>query len=188
MQEFKINSNPFQIYLPGKFLPHKNHIEFFQALAGLSNIPKISVVITEVPENIPNAVREIVAKHPEMELKLTGNLTDQELVKIYSGSDLVVITSLYESSSLPILEAVACGARVLASSIPPHLEMASNLPIAIYESENCLSLQKSLVEILDQVQSGAKAGATDNIEIYAWENIAKIYLETFRFLIDVPNL
>ncbi|HUR26161.1 MAG TPA: glycosyltransferase family 1 protein [Candidatus Thermoplasmatota archaeon] len=52
-----------------------------------------------------------------------GAVGDAELRDLYAGADLVVHPSEAEGFGLPPLEALACGARVLASDIPPHREI-----------------------------------------------------------------
>jgi Glycosyltransferase len=42
-------------------------------------------------------------------------LTDEELARIYSGSDVFLFTSRAESFGLPPLEAMACGAAVVST-------------------------------------------------------------------------
>ncbi|HEX2065297.1 MAG TPA: glycosyltransferase family 1 protein, partial [Candidatus Thermoplasmatota archaeon] len=52
-----------------------------------------------------------------------GALPDAGLRALFSHADVVVHPSMAEGFSLPPLEALACGARVLASDIPPHREV-----------------------------------------------------------------
>ena len=49
------------------------------------------------------------------QLVLTGYVTDAELGALYHACELFVFPSLYEGSGLPILEAMSCGAPVIAS-------------------------------------------------------------------------
>lgn len=62
---------------------------------------------------------------PPEELVLTGYITDAELVQLYAGCALFVFPSLHEGFGLPVLEAMACGAPVIAArstSIPEILD------------------------------------------------------------------
>jgi alpha-1,3-rhamnosyl/mannosyltransferase len=52
-----------------------------------------------------------------------GTLTDDDIRLLLSNADLVLHASEDEGFGLPPLEALACGARVLASDIPPHAEV-----------------------------------------------------------------
>ena len=48
-------------------------------------------------------------------LRVAGEVSDQELVRLYSGALAFVFPSLYEGFGLPVLEAMQCGACVIAS-------------------------------------------------------------------------
>lgn len=52
-----------------------------------------------------------------------GELDDAGLRDLFAHADVVVHPSMAEGFSLPPLEALACGARVIASDIPPHREV-----------------------------------------------------------------
>jgi glycosyltransferase involved in cell wall biosynthesis len=49
------------------------------------------------------------------ELLLTGYVDDRTLVTLYQAADLAMFPSLYEGYGLPVIEALACGAPVIAS-------------------------------------------------------------------------
>lgn len=62
---------------------------------------------------------------PLEELVFTGYITDAELVQLYARCKLFVFPSLHEGFGLPVLEAMACGAPVIAAgvtSIPEILD------------------------------------------------------------------
>lgn len=52
-----------------------------------------------------------------------ADVDDARLRRLLSGADVVVHPSEAEGFGLPPLEALACGARVIASDIPPHREI-----------------------------------------------------------------
>jgi glycosyltransferase involved in cell wall biosynthesis len=51
--------------------------------------------------------------------KRLHDLTDEQLDAVYRGAELVLVPSLVEGFGLPVLEAFARGAPVLASAIQP---------------------------------------------------------------------
>jgi glycosyltransferase involved in cell wall biosynthesis len=59
-------------------------------------------------------------------IEFTGYLNDEELCALYSTCRLFIYPSLYEGFGLPPLEAMACGAPVLASRIPSISEVVGS--------------------------------------------------------------
>jgi len=55
-----------------------------------------------------------------------GRVSDAELDALYHHASVVVSASIYEGFGLPVLEAMARGRVVVASSIPPHVELAGD--------------------------------------------------------------
>lgn len=62
----------------------------------------------------------------ESGLRRLGEVSDEELAEWYSGAAAVVYPSLYEGFGLPVLEAMQCGALVIASRIPAVEEVAGD--------------------------------------------------------------
>jgi glycosyltransferase involved in cell wall biosynthesis len=58
-------------------------------------------------------------------LLLTGQVSDAVLVHLYQHAELVVYPSLYEGYGLPVAEAMACGAPVLASNNSSLVELVA---------------------------------------------------------------
>jgi len=63
---------------------------------------------------------------PEPGLRLLGLTPEEELPRLYSGAFACLYPSYYEGFGLPVLEAMQCGAAVLASRDPAIMEVASD--------------------------------------------------------------
>jgi len=59
----------------------------------------------------------------EGRVKFLGYVGSRDLPALYSGAAVCAFPSLFEGFDLPILEALACGCKVVASDIPPHREI-----------------------------------------------------------------
>ena len=64
-----------------------------------------------------------------------GFVDDEELVSLYSGCDVFVYPSKYEGFGMPVLEARACGARVVTSDSPELREAGGNDAIYVAPGE-----------------------------------------------------
>lgn len=60
---------------------------------------------------------------PEPGLRMMGEVDDEALARLYNGALALVYPSWYEGFGLPVLEAMSCGAAVLASRDPALVEV-----------------------------------------------------------------
>jgi glycosyltransferase involved in cell wall biosynthesis len=67
----------------------------------------------------------------EAGLKLKGEVPDEELPTLYSGAVACLYPSLYEGFGLPVLEAMQCGAAVVASRDPAITEVAAGAAVQL---------------------------------------------------------
>jgi glycosyltransferase involved in cell wall biosynthesis len=68
---------------------------------------------------------------PEPGLRQTGFTPDDDLPRLYSGAAACLYPSLYEGFGLPVLEAMQCGAVVLAVADPAVSEVAGDGAIVL---------------------------------------------------------
>jgi len=64
-------------------------------------------------------------------LRLLGHVPDEDLVALYSASTAVAYPSLYEGFGLPVLEAMACAAPVVASATTATGETAGDAALLV---------------------------------------------------------
>ncbi|MBU6364124.1 MAG: glycosyltransferase, partial [Acidobacteria bacterium] len=89
-----------------------------------------------------------------------GRVDDHQLADLYRAAAVVCVPSLYEGFGLPILEAMACGARVVASNRGAMPEIAGEGAIITDPTPNALAL--GIREALDPANAdrlGAAAAA-----------------------------
>ena len=103
----------------------------------------------------------------------TGYLSDEDLCALYSSCAALIYPSIYEGFGLPPLEAMACGAPVIASDIAAIKEVVGTAA-RLVSPESPLQLANVLVELLD---SGAAQEALSTAGIkrameFSWERAA----------------
>jgi glycosyltransferase involved in cell wall biosynthesis len=64
-------------------------------------------------------------------LVLAGYVPDELMPVLYAGADALIFPSLYEGFGMPVLEARACGARVVATDIPELREAGDEYVIYV---------------------------------------------------------
>jgi glycosyltransferase involved in cell wall biosynthesis len=86
-----------------------------------------------------------------------GFVTDQQLAQLYSGCRAFVFPSRYEGFGLPVLEARACGATVLASDLPEVREAGGE--DAVYVPPTAEGLREGLRRVITRSRSPALASS-----------------------------
>jgi glycosyltransferase involved in cell wall biosynthesis len=108
---------------------------------------------------------------------LTG-IGDDELARLYRGAACVAYVSLYEGFGLPVLEAMASGAPVVAPAGPPFQEFAADVAVGV-DPRDASSIAAGLREAVERRSELAPLGPQRARE-YSWARAAKAHLEVYR--------
>lgn len=118
-------------------------------------------------------------------LKLEGaieqkrGLSRQDLAELYCGAAAVLVTSEAEGFGLPIIEALACGAVVIASDIPVIREVGSDAviyaPVAAVEKWS-----DTVVRVLTEPEFAPARHLRLAVAVrYSWREHARVIGETY---------
>jgi glycosyltransferase involved in cell wall biosynthesis len=77
-----------------------------------------------------------------------GYVPDVDLPSLYAGADVFVLASTYEGFGIPVLEARACGARVVATDISELREAGGDA--TIYVAPTLDGIQRGIVTALER--------------------------------------
>ena len=114
----------FLLYVGG-ISPHKNLGALVAAFAALRKQPECAdyrlVLVGDYAGDVfysaYDGLRRQIAQHGlEDAVRFTGYVPDEELVYLYNAAEVFVLPSLLEGFGLPVVEAMACGAPVVASA------------------------------------------------------------------------
>ncbi|HET6862549.1 MAG TPA: glycosyltransferase, partial [Pyrinomonadaceae bacterium] len=90
---------------------------------------------------------------------LTEYLEDEDLRELYCSCKIFVYPSLYEGFGLPPLEAMACGAAVIASRIPTLVETMGDAAILV-EPKNIAELAEAILGLLSDTEAAQELAKT----------------------------
>lgn len=176
------------LFYPAQLWLHKNHLILLQALKQieLKRGLRIPLVLTGGKYSAASRVTGYIADQSMTYVHYLGTVPFADLVGLYQKAAFLVMPSLHESNSLPVLEAAAAGTPVIASSIPPNEELARGLKLNLFDPLNQEELERLLVRLWEDKSSGI-AQAMHNrkqVAMYSWENTATLYLQLFQRAVD----
>jgi glycosyltransferase involved in cell wall biosynthesis len=114
-------------------------------------------------------------------LLLTGYLDNDDLRALYSSCRVFVYPSIYEGFGFPPLEAMACGAPVIASDIPIFQDTLGSAA-RLVNPHDVEAIAATIVEMLedeDQRRAISRRGL-DQAAKFSWERTAQLTLEVYR--------
>lgn len=107
---------PYLLFV-GVIGPRKNVVRIVQAFSRYKSATgseaKLALVGNKwFPEGVDEAIRECKLQRDVVHI---GHLSNAQLPDLYSGAELLVFPSLWESFGIPVIESMACGTPVLTS-------------------------------------------------------------------------
>jgi alpha-1,3-rhamnosyl/mannosyltransferase len=114
---------------------------------------------------------------------LLAGVDDKTLRWLYCQAAALVFPSLYEGFGIPLLEALACGCPVVASSIPSTQEIVAGCPF-YFEVDDVESMWEALQKALTEGRTPERIErGLSQARLYSWNDTAQKTLDVFAALI-----
>lgn len=172
------------MYAPGGFDIRKNFENLIIAYSKLPNEIRDThrlVIVSKVQEGDRQNLENIAKKAglEKDELIITGYVSDEELISLYSTCTLFVFPSLHEGFGLPVLEAMACGAPVIGSNTTSVPEVIG-YEKALFDPKSVDSISDKIREALENeiFLEELKKHALVQSKRFSWDESAKRAIET----------
>ena len=165
---------PYFLYV-GTLEPRKNVPMILDAWRNLKRSHSVSLVLA-------GRRREDFAKLAgEPGLVILGEVPDKDLPALYSGALAVLYPSFYEGFGLPVLEAMQCGAAVIASKDPAIAEVAGQAAILedATDPQAWFQTMQRLVESPGELRS-IRERCLRRAAQFSWSNTAKLTREVYE--------
>lgn len=180
----------FVLYVPGGFDPRKNFARLIEAFASMPNELQRRyqlVIASKLPPGVGEWLRDAGRLHglEQNSLVLTDYVSDCTLRHLYERCTLMAFPSLMEGLGLPVLEAMACGAPVVASntsSLPEVLGSNDGVFDPLSAQDICRVLTKVLCSIDDLER--LRARSLRRCTSFTWSSAASKALDHLE---DVLN-
>jgi glycosyltransferase involved in cell wall biosynthesis len=174
------------LFTPAQLWHHKNHLTILRALKRLRDRELVLPwVLTGAEYNAAEAIFEFVRENGlEDQFFYLGVVPFEDVIALHHAARFLVTASLYESSSLPVLEAAAAGTPIIAGGIPPHEEMAEHLEMRLFaptdDAELASIMEKAWAD--EEANTAQVTANREGVQEYSWNNAALMYLRLFERL------
>lgn len=122
------------------------------------------------------------------ELLILNYVNDDDLVMLYNMCDLYVFPSWHEGFGLPALEAMACGAPVIASN-NSSLNEVINFNVALFDPFNVNSISSKIEEVLcnKKLKKHLSEHGIMQAQKFSWDKIAINSLKKWQNIVGATN-
>ena len=152
--------------------PRKNQTNLIKAFEIVrQNYPDLQLVLGgktgwgEIPKPVPGVL-------------MPGFVPDADLPALYSGCSAFVFPSLYEGFGLPPLEAMACGAPVIASNVSSLPEVVGEAGILV-DPESVESIAAGIIDGLGK-QAELREKGLVQAQKFSWDKAAEMTYKVYR--------
>lgn len=185
--ETEVEHEPYVFYVGG-LSPNKNLLRLVRAFARLpERTPRVRLILAGdfqtdgFKSNYEELKSEVQALNLQHAVVFPGFVTEERLRALYSGASVFAFPSLDEGFGLPAIEAMACGAPVVASRGHALEEIVGDAGILVdplNEEEIAAALERVLADpsLAQELRQKSLGRAAD----FSWDRTAEQLITIFQ--------
>lgn len=178
------------VFYPARMWAHKNHMGLLEALARLKRRGiDVSCVFTDASgEHGARVGERTAALGLEGQVRAVGRVTPEEMSALYMLCTAVVVPSLFEQNSGPMLEAIHFCKPVAVSNIPELVQSLGGAGL-VFDPRSHDAIAKAVDHIWssetsrEQIASAVRARKAE----MSWEPFRDVYLRAYQFALERGN-
>jgi glycosyltransferase involved in cell wall biosynthesis len=173
----------------GTLEPRNNHLGLIkafykaQSVAGNKSRPAM-LALAGGPGWLYDEIYQLIAKLKlENKVRILGNVTDLELITLYSMADVFIFPSFYTGYGVPLVEAMVCGTPVITSHISSLREVAGDAAIFI-DPHSTAQITKAMLQVLEneQLREELQQKGYAQAQYFTWPKAANKLLSVYQKL------
>ncbi len=159
-------------------------IETVRAGITEGKLPDIRLILAGAPGFGFEEIEDVLKQRNKEDIQWINRPNLPELVGLYRSCTAVIVPSLREGFGIPLLEAMYCGCKIIASDIPTNREVAGTA--AEYFSLNdAESLYGSIHSVLRSTDDTSREiSAREQLKKYNWNDLALQCLSFYQDMSD----
>lgn len=169
---------PNSLFFLGRLEARKGIDFLIKAMPGVKDAINDVVLFIGGEGILKSYIQTFVATHHlESNVVLLGHIADSDLIKWYNKVDAVVIPSIFEGFGLTAIEAMACGAPVVATDVDALRDIIDDgIDGRLIQYGDVGALSRRITDLLSSTTKQrrfTKAGIQKVTRYFDWDTIAK---------------
>lgn len=180
LKTYSLNKQEYLLFV-GTIQPRKNVIKLVQAFRLLksSGYKGKLVIAGKIGWLAEDTFGVIKNSEDAKDIVMTGYISDDAQTALYQNADVFILPSLYEGFGVPVLEAMACGAPVVAANNSSLPEVVGDAGI-LFNASDPAELVESIRQLQKERDKWVKKGLT-HVKQFSWDKCAR---ETLKVLVN----
>ncbi len=149
------------------------------------------VIVCQLNGNVRKILENLVTSYGvHNQVAFTGEVRSDELVALYNGATIFFYPSRYDGFGLPVVEAMRCGAPVVASTSSSLPEVAGEAAL-LGDPDDHTALASALETLLTDasLRRALRAKGFAQAQHFSWQGVAEKTLEAYhRAAESAPSL
>ncbi|HXK52896.1 glycosyltransferase family 4 protein [Candidatus Nomurabacteria bacterium] len=167
---------PYLFYV-GNAHPHKNICALIEGyLIAKKNYPDLSLVLAGKKDFF---YERLESNYSEEGIKYTGFVEDTDLPSLYSGSEAFITASTHEGFGLQLLEAFACGTKVICSNTTSLPEVGQDIPFYV-DPYNSNDVARGIEGALSANGRDLRLRGFERVKNFSWKISAEKVLKVLN--------
>jgi len=180
----------FALY-PAQTWAHKNHIRLLEAIALLRDRHNFMVQIVctgRQNDFFPNIIDNMTKLGLDHQVRFLGFVDPEELRALYKLAQFVILPTLFEADSFPLIEAWFEGTPVACSNVTCLPKQAGNAAY-LFNPWSVQSIAYALLRMSrdDKLRGDLSRYGTERIRLFSWERTARMYRTVYRKLANYSS-